>query len=505
MQNTTILKYKLLKKIGEGGFAEVWLGEHEKLNNKVAIKILDTKIVEMDGFKERFLRAAKLLSSLKHPYIVEVIDYDDTDRYVMIMEYLDGPMFREYITKNYNASKPLEFIPLFLQVIEAVGFIHQKGVIHRDIKPTNVIIQQLSDSTLRAKLLDFDIAKDLNSEHTATLTNQQMGTITYMSPEQVLSAKAIDERSDIYSLGVMMFFVLTGKAAYSAQTDSQFKLMEKIVKEPLPDIKTINTNIPDWAVAVVNKATHKQPEMRFQNCQEFRDAILSGMSQKAVTEEEKTVMMDSEKTQFFSKTEPVTQSTAQAEPETPTPEPKKTNSKAILIGLLLAMVITAIGVYFYINHDKKDSVSQVEAVQKDTLTNSLPQNEPDNKKNADNSIINILFGKAKAADSNGDFDTAIDLYKKGISRGDTRPYNNLGVLFAYKKNSPEEAIKYYTLGSEAGDADATNNLGILYYEKGQLKNAETWFLKAYQQDKDKTMKIIRVLRKKTPSFLSDLN
>lgn len=501
MQNSTILNYKLLQKIGEGGFAEVWLAEHTKLGTKVAIKVLDRKIIEMDGFKERFLRAAKLLSSLKHPNIVEIIDYDDTEKYAMIMEYLEGPMYREHINQKYVSSQPLQFVPLFLQLLDAVSFIHAKGVIHRDIKPTNVIVLQDANNQYRAKLLDFDIAKDLNYEHTSTLTNQQMGTLTYMSPEQIVSSKNIDIRSDIYSLGVVFFYVLSGKPAYSSQVDSQFQLMEKIVKEPLPDLKTINPNIPNWAIDVLKKATAKDAKDRFQTCNEFKQAIETGLNQKEVIEEEKTSILntpspainETEKTTVFVEKPKIKVEKQEVEVQT-------NNTKLFLV-VGAVVVLGGAGFYFFQNKTDKPAVASEKTATVDSVAvdNSMIE-IPHNKKGIENSETNLLFEQGKEAQENKEFNKAIQLYEKAIQEGDVRAMNNLGFIYHYDKKDLKNAIKYYQMAVNKGDVDGMNNLGILYFENNQQEKSKQLFSKAYKIDRNKTEIIIKKIKRVYPAF-----
>ncbi len=502
MQNSTILNYKLLKKIGEGGFAEVWLGEHIKLGTKVAIKVLDRKIIEMDGFKERFLRAAKLLSSLKHPNIVEIIDYDDTEKYAMIMEYLEGPMYREHINQKYVSSQPLQFVPLFLQLLDAVGFIHAKGVIHRDIKPTNVIVLQDANNQYRAKLLDFDIAKDLNYEHTSTLTNQQMGTLTYMSPEQIVSSKNIDIRSDIYSLGVVFFYVLSGKPAYSSQVDSQFQLMEKIVKEPLPDLKTINPNIPNWAIDVLKKATSKEAKDRFQTCDEFKKEIEAGLNQKELIDEEKTSILNTPPPPEIKETEKTTVFVEKPRIKAEKEEVEVTTSNTKLFLIVGAVVLLgAAGFYFFQNSTNKPAVVSENAVVVDSTVSVNSMNEiPNNKKGIENSETNLLFEQGKEAQKNKEFNKAIQLYEKAIQSGDVRAMNNLGFIYHYDKKDIKNAIKYYQMAENKGDVDGMNNLGILYFENNQKEKSKEVFTKAYKIDKIKTNKIVNQIQKLDPTF-----
>ena len=260
MINTTIGKYKIIRLIGEGGMAAVYEAEHEMLGTKVAIKILNPILSANAQIKERFRNEAKLMASLNHQNITKVIDFDEQPHQLsIIIELLEGEDLNEKIKRNGPLSEK-EITDVFSQTLSAFQYAHEKGIVHRDIKPSNIFI--LPDG--RVKILDFGIAKLFGQGNEMTQTGTQMGTPIYMSPEQVKADKSIDHRSDIYSLGVTMFFAINGKTPYNSETDSQFDIFNKIVYEPLPQI-TGSSKYNN----IIKKACEKNREERFQSCNDW--------------------------------------------------------------------------------------------------------------------------------------------------------------------------------------------------------------------------------------------
>lgn len=260
MINSSIGKYKIIRLIGEGGMASVYEGEHEMLGAKVAIKVLNPILSANAQVRERFRNEAKLMASLDHPNITKVIDFDEQPHQLsIVMEYLNGEDLNKKIKKNGPLNEE-ELIDTFSQILSAFQYAHEKGVMHRDIKPSNIFI--LSNG--HVKILDFGIAKLFGQVNDMTLTGTQLGTPVYMSPEQVKADKSIDQRSDIYSLGVTMFFAINGKPPYDSNTDSQFDIFTKIVYEPLPPF-----SIQGKFNEIVLKACQKNREERFQSCNEW--------------------------------------------------------------------------------------------------------------------------------------------------------------------------------------------------------------------------------------------
>ena len=264
MINTSIGKYKITKLIGEGGMASVYEAEHEMLGTKVAIKVLNPILSANAEIKTRFRNEAKLMASLDHPNITKVIDFDEQPQQLsIVMEFLNGEDLDQKIKGNGPLSEK-EISDVFSQTLSAFQYAHEKGIVHRDIKPSNIFI--LSNG--HVKILDFGIAKLFGQGNEMTQTGTQMGTPIYMSPEQVKGDKSIDHRSDIYSLGVTMFFAINGKPPYNSNTDSQFDIFTKIVYEELPEF-SIQSKFKD----VFIKACQKNRDERFQSCADYLEAF----------------------------------------------------------------------------------------------------------------------------------------------------------------------------------------------------------------------------------------
>jgi serine/threonine protein kinase len=260
MINTTISKYKITRLIGQGGMATVYEAEHEMLGTKAAIKVLNPILSANDQIRERFRNEAKMMASLDHPNITKVIDFDEQPQQLsIIMEFLNGEDLNDMI-KRKGALSENEILNIFTQTLSACQYAHEKGIVHRDIKPSNIFILPNG----HVKILDFGIAKLFGQGNEMTQTGAQMGTPIYMSPEQVKADKSIDHRSDIYSLGVTMFYAINGKPPYNAETDSQFDIFTKIVYEPLPEF-----SVQSKFNALVLKACKKDRQDRFQSCEEW--------------------------------------------------------------------------------------------------------------------------------------------------------------------------------------------------------------------------------------------
>jgi serine/threonine protein kinase len=277
-----IEKYVVKRLIGEGGMASVYEAEHEVLGTKAAIKVLNPILSTNAQIRERFLNEAKMMASLQHVNITKIIDFEESDSFLaIIMEFLEGQDLNDRIKSGQRLSEK-EIESIFEQTLSAFEYAHGKGVVHRDIKPSNIFI--LPDGTV--KILDFGIAKLLSQGNEMTQTGTQMGTPIYMSPEQVKADKTIDHRSDIYSLGVTLYYALNGKPPYDGNTTSQFDIFNKIVYEPLPELQG-NSRFNELVV----KACHKDREIRFQSCNEWLVAMKNGVeSASKLADGEKTIV-----------------------------------------------------------------------------------------------------------------------------------------------------------------------------------------------------------------------
>lgn len=265
MLHQQIQNYKIVSLLGEGGMANVYLGKHIKLNKKVAIKVLKDSFGTNKNLRNRFISEAKSLACLNHPNIIKVYDFIEQDGIVaFIMEYIEGYTLGELIEKK-GKFKDEEIKEIFSQMLIAVSFIHEKGLIHRDIKPSNFMVKP--DGML--VLLDFGIAKhftEIGSEHTATGTFQTMGTPIYMSLEQFSSTKDVSKSSDIYSLGIILWFILTGKKPFSNNDNIGLVELIELKKKKLPLTNT------KWD-KIIQPMTQPHLTKRFKHCNEVSDFL----------------------------------------------------------------------------------------------------------------------------------------------------------------------------------------------------------------------------------------
>jgi serine/threonine protein kinase len=269
MIGKTILNYKIESLIGEGGMGSVYLATHTQMNRKVAIKALLPQFMANVEVKQRFKNEASTLAHLQHPNIVGLFDYieDETGMY-LVMEYVEGTPLDDFITNVTGPMPEDRAVPIMKEILSGFSYAHQKGIVHRDIKPANIIIT----SNDGAKILDFGIARLIGEgNNNLTKTGTQMGTVFYMSPEQV-QGKKVDQRSDIYSLGVSFYQMLTGVNPYKGLT-TEYEVYSRIVKEDLPPPQEIYPGIPVYLSNILKKALAKEPEERFQTCDEFLAAI----------------------------------------------------------------------------------------------------------------------------------------------------------------------------------------------------------------------------------------
>ena len=255
-------RYRILSKIGIGGMADVYKGEDTLLGRPVAIKILHANFASDDEFVSRFKREAQAAGKLNHPNIVNMYDVGyDQDMHYIIMEYVDGETLKEYITRHHRLSID-EAVKITISIGEGLEHAHAMGIVHCDIKPHNVIIT----NTGRVKVTDFGIARAMNSTNTVMYTNSIMGSAHYLSPEQA-SGKSVDGNTDIYSLGVVLYEMLTGKVPFEGDTPIAVAL--KHVREKVIPPTRYNPSIPPLLESVVLKALAKNPADRFESISEM--------------------------------------------------------------------------------------------------------------------------------------------------------------------------------------------------------------------------------------------
>ena len=265
-------RYQIIKTIGEGGMANVYLAKDTILDRNVAVKVLRGDLADDEKFVRRFQREALSASKLNHPNIVEMYDVGEDDgRYYIVMEYVQGKTLKSLVKKRGALTLP-EVIDIMTQLTSAIMCAHDSYIIHRDIKPQNVMI--LDDG--RVKIMDFGIAMALNSNE-LTQTNSVMGSVHYLPPEQA-NGSGSTIKSDIYSLGILMYELLVGKVPFKG--DNAVEIAIKQMKEPIPSICKQNPDIPQSVENIVLRACAKNPKNRYDSVREMYDDIKSCLKEE---------------------------------------------------------------------------------------------------------------------------------------------------------------------------------------------------------------------------------
>ena len=264
----TLGKYEIIESVGSGGMAEVYRALQQPLEREVAIKVLHPHLTANEDIQNRFFREAKAIASLRHPHIIQIYDYDvKGDTYFMAMEFLRGKSLEDYITQIYEASVQVPPIPvsdalkITSDIAGALDYSHKHGMVHRDVKPANI----MRTAEGNVILTDFGIATMLNATR-ITRDGSTSGTPAYMSPEQALGQQG-DHRSDIYSLGAVLYELVTGQQPF--ESDTLYGLIMKQVNEPPPPPTTINPTLSPLIERIIEKAMAKDPELRYQTAADF--------------------------------------------------------------------------------------------------------------------------------------------------------------------------------------------------------------------------------------------
>jgi len=428
MIGSKILNYTITEKIGEGGMGIVYLGVHNTIERKVAIKILNPSFASDNDIKERFINEAKALSGLLHPNIVTLFDFTEFENsFCIIMEYIQGTALDVIIRKVQGPIPEHRAIKLMDNILSAFSYAHSKGIIHRDIKPSNIIIQ---DNDI-PKILDFGIAKILKGDMNFTKVGTAAGSVQYMSPEQILG-NPTDIRTDVYSLGITFYEMLTGKQPFTSVSTSEYIIQDKITKDPVPSVKKTNPEISDRIDKIIAKATSKNPEDRYSDCNEFRNALLDISPQSSeytktsvassVDDSTKTVVNITPINPLPPPPPPPTSYQQTAQPQYSTPKGNVTqgtykspeipsysgsgsyyqNSNSVkgskkgwiagilVAGFLIIVLIAGIGllIYFLSNESKDDKKPKIERTERQT------EKDPDIRRNVEveeSSDVQLLY------------------------------------------------------------------------------------------------------------------
>jgi beta-lactam-binding protein with PASTA domain/predicted Ser/Thr protein kinase len=273
-------RYRIIRKLGSGGMANVYLAEDEELGRRVAIKILNDRHAADDQFVERFRREAKNAAGLSHPNIVSIYDRGEAEgTYYIAMEYLEGRSLKERIVED--GPLPIrDAIEVTRQILRAIGFAHRRGIVHRDIKPHNVLLVQDGPGDERFKVTDFGISRTTASQMTEA--GSIVGTAQYLSPEQARGAP-VDQRSDVYSVGIVLYELLTGMLPFTGETPLEIA-MKHLSEVPKPPSE-LRPDVPPDLDMVVLRALAKDPADRFESAEEMERELARVAGGSGVTAE----------------------------------------------------------------------------------------------------------------------------------------------------------------------------------------------------------------------------
>ncbi|WP_099158045.1 Stk1 family PASTA domain-containing Ser/Thr kinase [Virgibacillus ndiopensis] len=273
-------RYQIKETIGGGGMANVYLAKDTILDRDVAIKVLRLEYANDEEFIARFDREAQSATSLSHPNIVNIYDVGEEDHYLyMVMEYVDGMTLKEYIQK-YGPIDVQESLDIMKQISSAIAHAHANDIVHRDIKPQNILI----DTYGQVKVTDFGIAVALSAT-SLTQTNSILGSVHYLSPEQARGGMAT-KKSDIYSLGIVLFELLTARLPFSGQSPVSIAL--KHLQNDTPSVRRFNQDVPQSVENIVLKATAKDPFHRYETVYEMEDALETALDPSKLDEQKYT-------------------------------------------------------------------------------------------------------------------------------------------------------------------------------------------------------------------------
>jgi serine/threonine protein kinase len=279
LEGQTLGKYRILEPLGRGGMAQVYRAYHPQLNRYVAVKVLRSDLVEEAEFLGRFRREAQSVASLRHPNIVQVYDFDvEFDYYYMVMELLEGDTLKVRLNeyRAHGERMPLgEILRVTLDILEGLAYAHSEGIVHRDIKPANILLTRRG----QAVVTDFGIAQIVGGTQ-YTVSGALMGTLAYMAPEQGLQGRT-SVQSDIYSLGIVLYEMLTGRPPFDA--DTPLAILMKHVNDPLPLPRSLDASVPEAVELIILKALAKNPDDRYQSAAEMIQALREAANQIEAT------------------------------------------------------------------------------------------------------------------------------------------------------------------------------------------------------------------------------
>ena len=334
-------RYEIIKSIGEGGMANVYLAYDTILDRNVAIKVLRGDLANDEKFVRRFQREALSASSLSHPNIVAMYDVgEDNGLYYIVMEYVEGKTLKQLLKKRGSLTLS-EAIDIMLQLTDGMAHAHDSYIVHRDLKPQNIMIQD--DGQI--KITDFGIAMALNSTQ-LTQTNSVMGSVHYLPPEQA-AGKGTTIKSDIYSMGIIFYELLTGELPFKG--DSAVEIALKQMKEPLPDVHKLNNDIPQSIENIILKSTAKNPKNRYDDAKSMHNDLLTALNDDRINEEPYVYPYPENEVDETTKImEPISDSNEGIATPITDEKTKKSNKLIIALSIIAGVIVIALLAVFFI-------------------------------------------------------------------------------------------------------------------------------------------------------------
>ncbi|RIV25452.1 hypothetical protein DYU11_09140 [Fibrisoma montanum] len=493
-----ILNYTVTRRIKAGGMGVVFEGEQNwGSRRKVAIKQLLENLRDDDIVRRRFTREAEILEMLDNQHIVRILGFDH-EQDAFVMEFVEGRTVADVLRENPDTfRKPDILFQFFISLLDAFDYAHnvvitlngrtEQGIVHRDIKPSNIIVQPDGNP----KILDFGISRVASFQSTLTDPKLQMGSVPYMSPEQIATPIDVDWRSDIYSLGVTLWELLVGRSPYPRVTTHEVvvEVQRQIRFEPLPSLlqTVINVNPEEEFFLrrldqVIERATAKDRVFRYQHCEEMKAALQKAFedwqNQSSETEETQVIAAAPQIKQAewnsvtFNKTDDtISSSLNENVPITHTRSNRSSNhSWKVFIALAPLMVI---GGYLWWQQQKPSTSDNLNEQIRDTFPAKKPTlTLADSCYEAGNSFYN-----------NKNFKQATYWYKRAAELGNTDSQSMLGLMYQYGQGVTKDinaAVKWFQASAKQGNADGQKNLGYMYLEGLGVEKDYTKALKWYK-------------------------